>query len=221
MKPRLFICGDSWADWPYPTKPYHWIHYLEYHFDVKLMAQRGCSNYDIFSQIGNIPKYKKGDRVVIIWTSPERIWDGIQYNDDDFTKELKKVSDVTIKRDKDLEDAINLLKIKRHSLWTDYNDNFFDGEVNFIKKVKIKMLKNYNQFFYTWNEDFWNRTKDFVKLLVEISTLSDKDADVYKNYDFSEDHHHGIDGCYKIYCIIKEDLIKNTEPTKCKINNLI
>ena len=70
-KPRLFICGDSFVDWDIPT--YHWTDYLKEHYDVIILGERGSDNISIIFQLGDLPQYKDGDRIIMYWSDPSRI----------------------------------------------------------------------------------------------------------------------------------------------------
>ena len=90
-KHRLFIFGDSWAEnlfrnprfevpfstHPMPGIPYHMSDYFNFHYDVHNFGMGASSNTEIFYQLSNLPRYKKGDRVLIIWTHFIRfpMWD--------------------------------------------------------------------------------------------------------------------------------------------------
>ena len=71
MKSRLFCFGDSFVDWPIPT--YHWTSYLSNHYDVYKFGVRGADNVSILFQLGNLPEYKKGDRIIMVFTEPGRL----------------------------------------------------------------------------------------------------------------------------------------------------
>ena len=68
-KPRLFICGDSFVDWDIPT--YHWTDYLKEHYDVIILGERGSDNISIIFQLGDLPQYKDGDRIIMGQTHQE------------------------------------------------------------------------------------------------------------------------------------------------------
>lgn len=91
MKNRLFILGDSFAfnlfnveklsKWHavwstyiekhnqlYEKTPIHWTQYLESEFEVSNFSCPGQSNESIIYQLGNLPAYKEGDRLVIVFS---------------------------------------------------------------------------------------------------------------------------------------------------------
>lgn len=90
---RLFIFGDSWANnylshstLPYPflhnkdVKKYaigvnywgHWSDHLSYFYNVNSYGVGGASFEQIIYQLGNLPIFRTGDRIVIILGVPER-----------------------------------------------------------------------------------------------------------------------------------------------------
>ena len=212
MKPRLYICGDSWTDWPLPPSPSHWIDYLEDDFEVIRLGLRGCSNYDIFSQIGKIPSYKEGDRVIVVWTSPNRVRNLTESLPSDSDKKnlkwFQRIAFPTI--------DLNPIRIRRSELWNDLENNYFEGEVNFIQKIKVNMLRKYSPLFYTWDEDFWNRTSNFVSLFRDIETLHD----AFPDKTTLDDLHPSTNGCYSIYKTVHNDL-NLTTPLKPKVKILV
>ena len=212
MKPKLYICGDSWTDWPLPPSPSHWIDYLEDDFEVIRLGLRGCSNYDIFSQIGNIPSYAEGDRVIVVWTSPSRVRNLTESLPVDSNKKnlkwFQRIAFPTI--------DFNPIRIRRLELWNDLENSYFEGEVNFIQKIKVNMLKEFNPLFYTWDEEFWNRTSSFVSLFRDIETLHDALPDKIT----LDDLHPSANGCYSIYKTVHSDLNLIT-PLKTKAKILV
>lgn len=61
----ILIAGDSYSDSSYssPTcrkgniEPYSWVNLLSQHAHIRCVAQSGCSNYDIVSQISRSKHY--------------------------------------------------------------------------------------------------------------------------------------------------------------------
>ena len=93
-KPRLFVFGDSWS-FNYFSKNHkkykphfgsecikkyaslhnyfgHWTDHMENFYDVYSYGFGAASNEQIIYQLGNLPDYKNGDRMLIIFSSPER-----------------------------------------------------------------------------------------------------------------------------------------------------
>jgi len=71
MKPRLFCFGDSFVDFDIPK--YHWTYYLSHHYEFYKFAVRGSDNNSIIFQLGDLPEFEDGDRVLIMFTEPGRI----------------------------------------------------------------------------------------------------------------------------------------------------
>lgn len=61
----ILIAGDSYSDSSFssPTckmgnsEPYSWVNLLSQHYNTRCVAQSGCSNYDIVSQISRSKHY--------------------------------------------------------------------------------------------------------------------------------------------------------------------
>jgi hypothetical protein len=85
-KPKLLICGDSFAaDW---TKKYPgsgWPNLLTQDFDVTNLAQAGCSQYKIWLQLESmLDRLDEFACVLVSHTSPYRIYvkqHPVHYND--------------------------------------------------------------------------------------------------------------------------------------------
>lgn len=206
MANKLYVCGDSWTDWPLPPKPYHWIDYLEHHYDVIRLGQRACSNYDIFSQIGKIPLYETGDRVLVIWTSPSRIqlmYDITEIKLQDENQSGKRWwHRVKLSEDVTFHNAYEVFRSKRLEVYQDDKNNIFDGEIAFMKKIKDVMLKEFNPIFLTWDEILWSRTNHFMDL-ISVSTLHDE----YPRGENKNDYHPGKKGCYELYKYVIKQLL--------------
>jgi hypothetical protein len=189
-KPRLFICGDSFVDWDIPT--YHWTDYLEEHYDVIRLAIRGCDNIGIILQVGNIPEYKDGDRIIIYWSDPSRIQNLYRGK----TKPKKKgrwwyYGDLL---EKDRIPTLEKIKVDRAVGW---EKNGLGDEVKFMKKLK-ELLINYSPIFVTWNTLFHKQSAEFSEL-IQVSTLDDENE---SNGETKGDWHPGTKGCYDIYKIL-------------------
>jgi hypothetical protein len=91
MKARLFILGDSftfnlfnieklskwhfvWSTYIekhnqlYGQTPLHWSEYLENEFEVHNFSCPGQSNESIVYQLGNLPEFQHGDRLIIVFS---------------------------------------------------------------------------------------------------------------------------------------------------------
>ena len=167
MKPRLFCFGDSFVDWDIPK--HHWTYYLTYHYEVYNYGKRGADNYSILFQLGHLPEYLEGDRVVVMFTEPGR-----------FPRRFYEGND--------LNEKLNHIKYTEAKRWDSGKRNI---EVQFLKNLLIWM-ENYSPVFLTWNEYFYKLTSDFVTL-IEVSSNSQE------NITSKPDFHPGPVGCYNIY----------------------
>ena len=86
MKSRLFVFGDSWS-LDYFKEPYlnskeikryskfynefgHWTNHMEKFFQVQNFSEGASSIENIIYQLGNLPDFEDGDRIIIIFGSP-------------------------------------------------------------------------------------------------------------------------------------------------------
>ena len=185
MKSRLFCFGDSFVDWPIPT--YHWTSYLSKHFEVFKFGVFGADNVSILFQLGNLPQYQNGDRIVIVFTEPGRL--PRRFYGDRKERFLKTpYMSPNFYKNKDFAENLHQLKSDETLRWVDGER---DIEVNFFRNLK-EWLHIYNPVFVTWNENFIERTSDFVTL---IQVSSNFDEGIGDELDF----HPGIKGCYDFY----------------------
>jgi hypothetical protein len=71
---KLLICGDSFAaDWTAKRKGVGWVNMLEQDFNVKNIAQAGCSQYKILKQLQSI-RLSDYDKIIVSHTSPYRLY---------------------------------------------------------------------------------------------------------------------------------------------------
>jgi hypothetical protein len=68
---RLFCFGDSFIDWYVPK--YHWTYYLSKHYEVIKHGKAGADNHSILFQMGRLPEFIEGDRIIIVFTEPGRL----------------------------------------------------------------------------------------------------------------------------------------------------
>jgi len=207
LKPRLFICGDSFVDYDIPK--YHWTDYLKEHYDVTLFGQRGCDNISIIFQLGNLPKYKDGDRIIIYWSDPSRIQK--IYLGEKKSKEKKRWSTYSHLIEQDRIPTLEKMKVDRAIGW---EKNGLDNEIKFIKKLK-DLLFDYNPIYVTWHTSFYQNTKSFTDL-IQVSTLHDEVGLGETNKDL----HPGERGCYDIYKTLLHKL-GNESPVPFKKNYLM
>ena len=192
-KPRLFICGDSFVEWDIPT--IHWTDYLKEHYDVIILGERGSDNISILFQLGNLPEYNYGDRIIVYWSDPSRIQQ--LYKGKQKPKLNGRWWDYSHLFEKDRIPTLEKMKVDRTLGW---ETNGLGDEIKFIKKVK-QLLFQYEPIYVTWNKFFYHNTKSFVDL-IEVSTLDDESGDG----ETIGDWHPGKQGCYDIYKILLNKL---------------
>lgn len=195
MKPTIYICGDSFVDWDLPDV--HWLDYLSNHYDVIKLGKYGSDNHSIIYQTGNIPEYKKGDRIVIVFTAPGR-FPRRYFGDREINHNVKYLSWEWYK-DKTFAKKLLELRVIETQNWI---NGVRDSEILFIKKLK-NFYKDYNPIFVTWNEDFYEKTKDFVEL-IKVTSIADEGGDI-------NDWHPGWIGCWEFYKKLHE-LLQIREP---------
>lgn len=167
MKNRLFCFGDSFVDYDIPK--YHWTYYMAQHYELIKLGVRGADNNSIIFQLGDLPEFKVGDRVLIIFTDPGRIPTRFYANGN-------------------LINRLDLLKIDEYYRWMGGERN---NEIKFFKKLQF-FLNEYNPVFVTWNEYFHRCTSDFVSL-IQVST------NWQEGTGEKRDDHPGPKGSYDMY----------------------
>lgn len=185
MKPRLFCFGDSFVDWHLPK--YHWTDYLAYHYDVIKLGKAGADNYSILFQLGNLPVYKKGDRIVMVFTHPGRL--PRRYYGErrvDFEEEIYHASHYY--KNKTFSKHLDLLRYEEEQRWIK-KERYI--EVKFLKNLK-QWLSDYDPVLVTWTEGFHAPTSDFVTYIESTSNAQENNGE-------SGDFHPGPRGSYKWY----------------------
>jgi hypothetical protein len=189
---RLFCFGDSFVDWDIPK--YHWTYYLSKHYEVIKHGKFGADNYSILFQLGRLPEFNEGDRIIVVFTEPGRLPRRF-YGKRKEGFSLTKYMSPRYYEDKKFGEQLHELKGLEGLRWLDGER---DDEVNFYRNLK-GWLSKYQPIFLTWNESFYEKTNDFVSLI-----------DVTTNYDEgvgeTRDFHPGPQGCYEIYKKLHEDL---------------
>ena len=197
MKSRLFCFGDSFVDWDIPV--YHWTTYLSNHYDVYKFGMRGADNVSILFQLGNLPEHKKGDRIIMVFTEPGRL--PRRFYGDRKERFMKTpYMSPNFYKNREFAENLHTLKYIETLRWSDGQR---DIEVSFFKKLK-EWLKVYNPVFVTWNENFIERTSEFVTLIQVSSNYEEGTGD-------DKDFHPGIKGCYEFYSKL-HSLLEINEP---------
>jgi len=167
MKSRLFCFGDSFVDYHLPK--YHWTYYMSSHYELYKLGVRGADNNSIIFQLGDLPEFQPGDRVLIVFTEPGRIPTRFYANGN-------------------IINRLDLLKIDEFYRWMNGER---DNEIKFLKKLQI-LLKDYYPIFVTWSEYFYNCTEDFVSLIQVSSNWQE-------GIGGKRDDHPGPKGSYDMY----------------------
>jgi hypothetical protein len=182
---RLFCLGDSFVDWPIPQ--YHWTYYLSKHFEITKFGKAGADNYSILYQLGNLPEYEEGDRIVIVFTAPGRLIR--RYYGDRHDKFLDNPYRAAFfYKDYNFAKKLETLSYIETEKWENGERQI---EINFLKNLK-KWLSKYNPIFVTWSDSFHTQTSDFVTLITSTSNWEEK-------WGEESDFHPGPSGCYHWY----------------------
>jgi len=183
MKPNIYICGDSFVDWDLPKT--HWIDYLSNHYNVIKLGKYGSDNHSIVYQTGRIPNYQKGDRLIMVFTSPGRF--PRRYFGERSTNHTIKYLNWEWYKDKQFAKKLLDVRLSETEYWLSGTRN---DEILFLKKLK-EFYKQYQPIFVTWNTDFYKMTSDFVEL-IQVTSIADEGGD-------PNDWHPGWIGCYEFY----------------------
>lgn len=193
MKPRLFVFGDSFVEWMKPK--YHWTSYLSEHYEVFKYGIKGADNHTILFQLGNLPEYREGDRIIILFTEPGRIprrYFGNRKNEhkilDEHNFNCTCKSCLEQFEDKEFVTKLHLLKYYESDRWASGERNI---EVKFLKNL-LGWIKHYNPVCITWSGQFHTVTSDFVTLIKVSSNYEEGLGEL-------KDFHPGPLGCYDLY----------------------
>jgi len=207
MKPKIYICGDSFVDWDLPE--IHWIDYIANHYEVIKLGKYGSDNHSIIYQTGRISEYKEGDRLVIMFTAPGR-FPRRYFGEREINHNIKYLNWEWYK-DKSFAKKLLDIRVTETECWLNGERN---DEILFLKKLKY-FYKEFNPVFITWSDDFYRMTADFVKL-IKVTSIADEGGDL-------NDWHPGWVGCYEMYkelhnlLGVKDELVSYDK----KINKII
>ena len=191
IKPRLFCFGDSFVQWPEPEGE-HWTDILAKDFEVHKLGYSGSSNEEIIFQLKNLPEYKKGDRIIMVFTEPSRIpkW----YWGEHYDMFLKKQSGESTEENVYVDSLMDLRILKDNLLRSQIADidNTNPSPINailFLNTLKT-LLKIWKPVFVTWSP---SSTYSHVPSIYPI--LRNRYTTLYEelkgDYD---DQHPGIEG---------------------------
>ena len=215
MKNRLFVFGDSWANNYFSVKndlvkckPFlglneveqfakyynysgHWIDYISNYYDVYSYGYPAATNEQIIFQLGNLPEYRDGDRIIIIFTTPQRInWiiDKRKYSFLPNGTQLKKIYG----NDTKILNFIENQYIERSNWW--FDNDIKKDEVLFINKIPV-IYQKWNPLMITW-------TSDLSDIVTEVSLIefNDNFTNIKEETDgMLEDYHLGVFGNYELF----------------------
>lgn len=214
MKNRLFVFGDSWATNYFSKtnelvncKPFfntkeiesyvanynyfgHWIDHMKNFYDVYSYAMGGVSNEQIIYQTGNLPEFKEGDRIIIMFTGVERyVW---IYNKLKYTFCVGSlIPDKII--DEKYVDYFKKQYTERYEYWMD--DSINNDERKFLNMFP-NLLKKYEPIVVTWRPELAQKV-DSIELIrideLNLTSIEEETNGVYK------DRHLGVRGNYELF----------------------
>lgn len=150
---RLFILGASDVKWPEP-KINNWVKLLNQHYDVTVFGEHAYSNIDIMMQVGELPTYKDGDRLIFVFVRPKvplYLWGEFKHSIEKSPNDLSLI----------IKDKSRYPFVKK--IFKEIKDNgFYNGmEYRFYKKMK-ELLFEYNPIFTTIDYP-WADKYDFIQ----------------------------------------------------------
>ena len=237
-KPRLFVFGDSWSfnyfsDEPsiLNTLPYfgdeivkgyakvnnnfgHWIDHMNNFYNVISYGVAAASNEQILYQIGNLNKYSytNGDRVIVIFTTPER------FNVVKDKKIYNLASSGTLYkllyRDKLIAGFFENQFIERYERWT---NPYIEKDEKLLIHLLYTLLNQWNPIFYTWSGLLDVDVVTYKPINPHKYSIKAESSGVY------DDWHLGVKGNYKLFKLFAKWLnidISNYvyTPLKFKVN---
>jgi hypothetical protein len=219
MKHRLFVLGDSFAFnyfakeppverpklKPFlshkPVEAYakkhnyygHWSDYLKEFYNVFNYAEPGCSNQDITHQLGFIPKYENGDRLVIIFSNASRYnW----FNEEYKRKAITTGSIWQTLHDKKTCDILNQQLVERDFVWNQTDG--MENEQNFYEHLNY-LYRDYKPVMISWDKSMGKMVKS-IKYIPQddgyFTTISQE------SNGGLNDGHFGFEGNYKLFKFI-------------------
>lgn len=224
---RLFILGDSWAFNYFSSEskhrpelsPHlkcddvyrfvkefnfygHWTDYLGESFEIHNYSEPATSIEEVIHQIGFIPKYIDGDRIIMMFPIPNRYqW-------------IYKNRKTTSLIDAYWFDELTNTELQFHqNQLINRLDSWVSGERNLEKRFIEKLdtlLKDYNPILTSWDFDMCNDVNNikFIPLSSEFKSITDESGGKYV------DGHLGVKGNYLLYKFIGNELGIDTEKIK-------
>ena len=131
--------------------PKHWSEYLAEDYDIYNYGVYGASNESIIYQLGNLPEFRSGDRIVVVFTDPNRMRKMSETYLDRGINRRRDIDYVWSTQPSDIDEKVlhNLL-VSRADSWMDGKR---DDEVKFLS-VLNKLLVQYKPVFTSWSAAF-------------------------------------------------------------------
>lgn len=186
-KPNLYFFGDSFVQWPKPDL--HWTLRFRDEYEVHRLGRSGANLEYTALQLGRLPEYKEGDRVVMVLTeylrNPKWVW-GDHYME--FCNHMRAIRTgkerTTTPYIESLLEVINL-----RDEWLEKTDTYSSEGVDNPKQI-LEFFENINNIIpkfkpvlVTWNV--------YTKELIPSATLISPGT--YEPVA-DDDYHPGVEG---------------------------
>ena len=160
IKPNLYFFGDSFVQWPEPEL--HWTERFSNEYTVHRMGSSGANFEHTLAQLGTLPQYVDGDRVVVVLTEfarhPKWIW-GHHYGEfvDCMGAERANKRRTTIPYVKELMKTL----VIRDETFEKRFEEFYQGRDNLGQFWNLlgrmySLLGNFKPVYMTWNWHTYN-----------------------------------------------------------------
>jgi hypothetical protein len=227
MKTRLFVLGDSFAfnlfdieklsKWHYlwstymakhnqlyEREPRHWTEYFENQFDIYNFSSPGQCNESIIYQLGNLPDFQEGDRLIIIFSDLGRF-----RRTNVFEDALPRPVDYLINYQYDSQTAVieEIINERFQSLATKNRDD----EKLFYTWLQ-RNLKEYKPIFLHWPD--WSEQYQLFSIQHQLQYRTIKE----ETNDEINDLHPGVYSNYLMYRQIS--YLLGHEPNQDYVNKL-
>jgi len=213
-KPRLFVFGDSWAfnyfseesDIP-NVLPYfgsgavkgyvkfnnnfgHWIDHMKNFYDVISYGVGAATNEQIIHQIGNLVKYSytPGDRVISIFTTPERF--NVVNNKNIYGLAAFGTLYKQLYKDNSIKKFVEYQFVERYNRWL---DPIIEKDEKLLITLLYKLLSPWNPIFYTWTDLLDVSEVVYKQINPEKYSIVAESNGVY------DDWHLGVEGNYELF----------------------
>lgn len=215
-KNRLFVFGDSWANNYFSKKndlvkckPFlglgevesyakyhdyfgHWIDHISNYYEVYSYGVGAATNEQIIFQLANLPEYKKGDRMIMIFTTPHRFnwfFNKRKYSILPHGSSTKNL----FSGDEKILNFIENQFVEKYNWWSD--EKIDKDEIKLINKIPI-LYKQWNPIMVTWTSDFSN----FVTSVELIDFANYKLTNIFEeSEEFIRDNHLGAIGNFELF----------------------